>query len=219
LAPIALEQPIQSITCNPPPNATIGGKDLDYIEVKGVAWSGGGRNVHRVDVSIDGGKSFIGSELYKPADLRKKERRMCQWGWYHFSAKVPVPKDVQNKLKAGKKHEFVICSKGVSGDYNVQPERPEPVYNSRGIQINHYYRVPVTADPTLNKGTLIRNVEQDKKDRFRNKPTGGKFHIPWKPLNGDMDHERINKNDREQTWDEDYYNFAHTKLNKGRWQV
>eukprot|EP01084_Bolivina_argentea_P301132 519427_1 len=73
IAPIALEQPIQSIVCNPPPNSTIGGRNMEYVDVKGVAWSGGGRNVHRVDVSIDGGKSFIGSELYKPADLREKK--------------------------------------------------------------------------------------------------------------------------------------------------
>ncbi len=38
-----------------------------------MAWSGSARNVHRVDVSIDGGKSFIDSELYKPKELRKKE--------------------------------------------------------------------------------------------------------------------------------------------------
>lgn len=209
LGPIALEQPIQSVVCNPPPNAVLGGEGMEYIEVKGVAWSGGGRNVHRVDVSIDGGKSFVGTELYKPADLRARERRMCQWGWYHFSAKVPVPADVVQKLKDGKKHKFEILSKAVSGDFNVQPSEAEHVYNARGIQINHYYRVPVTADGNLPKGAIIRNVEQDKKDRFRNKPSGGQFRIPWKPLNGDMDKERVNKNDREQSWDKGHYDWGH----------
>eukprot|EP00483_Globobulimina_turgida_P007701 UN07716 len=135
---------------------------------------------------------------------------MCQWSWYHFSAKVPIPEAIRAKLRAGKKHKFEILSKGVSADYNVQPEHPEPVYNARGIQINHYYRVPVVADPKMRLGEIIRNTKQDKMDRFRNKPTGGKFWIPWKPHNGDMDNERINKNDQGGVWEENYYNYAHT---------
>eukprot|EP01083_Nonionella_stella_P159677 521116_1 len=208
IAPIALEQPIQSITCFPPPNSTIGGKNIDHILVKGVAWSGGGRNVHRVDVSIDGGDSFVGSELYKPADLRERENRMRQWGWYHFSAKVPIPENIQQKLRSGKQHSFEITSKGVSGDYNVQPECPEPVYNARGIQVNHWYVVPVTCDPKLRDGKVIRNHQQDKRDKFRNKPTGGKFWIPWEAPGTPR---RVNQSEIEQTFDEHYYNYAHVK--------
>merc|ERR1712003_305258 len=47
------ELPIQSVTCIPKPGSTID-DDEEEIEVQGWAWSGGGRNIYRVDVSVDG---------------------------------------------------------------------------------------------------------------------------------------------------------------------
>jgi hypothetical protein len=55
-APIVQEMPVQSLVCNPPQNSVLGMKGATDITVKGVAWSGGGRKIERVDVSIDGGK-------------------------------------------------------------------------------------------------------------------------------------------------------------------
>jgi sulfite oxidase len=199
-APIALEQPIQSMICNPPPNATIGGRNLRAIEVRGVAWSGGGRGVHRVDCSIDGGKSFYGAELFKPLDLDHKEIRMRQWGWYHFRCEVPLTEVQISALKRRESIKIDCCSKAVNGDYNVQPETPGPVYNARGIQINHYYHVPISVDGRRDKSVIIRDDEAAEKARFRNYPTGGRFLIPWKNTDGSQDEERINKSE------EDYEN-------------
>jgi hypothetical protein len=64
-APIVQEMPVQSFVCNPTQNTIMGGKNATDITLKGVAWSGGGRKIERVDVSIDGGKTWTAAELYK----------------------------------------------------------------------------------------------------------------------------------------------------------
>jgi sulfite oxidase len=48
--------PVQSLVCNPSQNSIVGARGATDITVTGVAWSGGGRKIERVDVSIDGGK-------------------------------------------------------------------------------------------------------------------------------------------------------------------
>ena len=94
-APIVQEMPVQSLVCNPPQNSIVGGKAATDITVKGVAWSGGGRKIERVDVSIDGGKTWTAAELYKPIE----QRRNRHWAWTQFSKTIPLPEDIPNKLK------------------------------------------------------------------------------------------------------------------------
>lgn len=60
-APITQELPVQSLVCQPPQNSVIGARAATDITLKGVAWSGGGRKIERVDVSIDGGKNWTGA--------------------------------------------------------------------------------------------------------------------------------------------------------------
>ena len=169
LAPIVQEMPVQSLVCQPAINDVIGvGKDADEVEVKGVAWSGGGRGINRVDVSIDGGETFTAAELVKPV----QQIRNRQWGWYHFNKKVKLPEDIKRKLRAGKPVTLDVTSKALNGDWNAQPERPEPYYNSRGVCINHWYHVPVTLDPNTS------GVKHE--PTHRNVPTGGEFRYTYR---------------------------------------
>lgn len=171
-APIIHEQPVTSFVCNPPQNATVGMKDGTDITFKGVAWSGGGRAIERVDVSVDGGTNWTAAELYKPITQRYNHH----WAWTQFSMTVPLPKDVQEKLKRGEVAELDITSKGLDSAFNVQPSEMAPYWNARGIAINHWYHVKVKLDPKLNKGEIIRN---ELEEGFANTPTGGKFDRPW----------------------------------------
>lgn len=118
-APIVQEMPVQSLVCNPPQNSIIGGKSATDIAVKGVAWSGGGRKIERVDVSIDGGKNWQAAELYKPIE----QRRNRHWAWTQFYQTIPLPEDVRERLKKGQQVELDIVSKAMNSDFNVQPER------------------------------------------------------------------------------------------------
>jgi sulfite oxidase len=120
--------PVQSLVCNPPQNSLIGMKNGTDIEVKGVAWSGGGRKIERVDVSIDGGKNWTAAELYKPVE----QRRNRHWAWTQFSKTLPLPEEVKQKLAKGQQVTLDVTSKAMNSDFNVQPERMEPYWNARG---------------------------------------------------------------------------------------
>ena len=125
-APIVQEMPVQSLVCNPPQNSVVGMKNATDITIKGVAWSGGGREIQRVDVSIDGGKNWLPAELYKP--IQQGWNR--HWAWTQFYQTITLPDDIQTKLKNGEKVQLDLVSKALNSDFNVQPERMEPYWNA-----------------------------------------------------------------------------------------
>ena len=188
-------QPVTSIICNPPQSTVIAGSP-DFVEVKGVAHSFGGTGLNRVDVSIDGGKTWTASEMYKPEDLLKKERYQKMWSWNLFSKKVPLTQAHKEQLATGRPLELELVSKAVDTQFNVQPEYPDSYYNPRGIVINHMYRVPVTIDPNVTRAARNHKDRQQQRNNyykpdpnvtpgtrtgqeFPNKPTGGVFREPW----------------------------------------
>lgn len=69
-APAIQESNVQSAICSPRPGTNVEGP-TDSLEVKGYAFSGGGRKIIRVDVSADGGKTWTTAEL-EPADKSNK---------------------------------------------------------------------------------------------------------------------------------------------------
>jgi sulfite oxidase len=170
--PIIHEQPVTSFICNPPQNATIGAKNATDITLKGVSWSGGGRKIERVDVSIDGGKNWQAAELYKPIEQRYNHH----WAWTQFFLTVPLTDEIKAKLKKGEKVEMEVTSKALDSGFNVQPSEMAPYWNPRGIAINHWYRVKIQLDPTLEKGEIVRHEPEE---GFPNTPSGGKFDRVW----------------------------------------
>jgi sulfite oxidase len=56
---------VQSAITQPYNGAAVS-KGIKEIDVKGYAWSGGGRGIVRVDVSSDGGATWHTAELRKP---------------------------------------------------------------------------------------------------------------------------------------------------------
>lgn len=171
--PVIHEQPVTSFVCNPPQNCTMGAKGgLDEITLKGVSWSGGGRKIERVDVSIDGGKNWTAAELYKPIEQRYNHH----WAWTQFHQTIKLPEEVKNKLKCGQKVHLDVSSKAVDSAFNVQPETMAPYWNPRGIAINHWYHSKITLDPSLKAGETVKG---DSEFGFSNTPSGGKFDRQW----------------------------------------
>ncbi len=179
------EMPVQSLICQPPQNSTIGARGgLDKIKLKGVAWSGGGSGIKRVDISIDGGKHFMDSTLYKPV----VQRRRGEWGWTLFNREVELDEATKKRLAKGEKVNVILVSKAVDSSFNVQPENPEPYVNPRGNGANHWYRVAVTLDPALPAGQVVNPMAQLADDgRYANFPSGGAFKIPQKEAGWDTD--------------------------------
>jgi len=116
------------------PHKPASGSEHQYTtSVKGWAYSGGGRGIVRVDVSADNGLTWHTAELLEGAD----QHPFRAWAWTFWEAEVPVP--LQKKA-------FKICCKAVDTGYNVQPERPQPIWNARGLNNNSWHRVQVAVD-------------------------------------------------------------------------
>ena len=123
------ELPVQSGILEPTNNFTIPA-DEESVTLKGYAWSGGGRGINRVDVSIDGGKTWQTAHLVEQPD--QPFRRV--WAWTQWELTVDLPNDVQDD-------KFEVVCKAVDSSYNSQPERFDGIYNRRGVLSHAWNRI------------------------------------------------------------------------------
>eukprot|EP00039_Didymoeca_costata_P015873 m.275784 g.275784 ORF g.275784 m.275784 type:complete len:649 (+) comp16295_c0_seq2:1254-3200(+) len=119
--PVIQTLPVQSIICSPAHLSTLPG-DSEAVELRGVAWSGGGRGVCRVEVSIDGGKTFTSAKLQnRPHEMQSKVQSdapcpMPQagmgrlWAWQQFTAEIKLPTSIKEQLAGGDKVELELVS-------------------------------------------------------------------------------------------------------------
>uniref|UniRef100_A0A8D8G340 sulfite oxidase n=1 Tax=Culex pipiens TaxID=7175 RepID=A0A8D8G340_CULPI len=128
-APAIQNMPVTSAICSPASGEKIKAEN-GFITVKGYAWSGGGQEVIRVDLSVDGGNSWVVADLDQ---VEKNTGRGRHWSWSLWTAKIPV--------KPGQKLE--IWSRAVDDNYNGQPETFKNIWNLRGVVGNAYSRVKV----------------------------------------------------------------------------
>ncbi|CAH0474508.1 unnamed protein product [Peronospora belbahrii] len=105
--------------------------DSSILTVKGYAWSGGGRNIIRVDVSTDGGKTSTPAELHESG---KRQTYNRAWAW--------TPWEIDVKIPLGTTKLDIVC-KAVDASYNVQPDTIAPIWNMRGILNNAWHRIHV----------------------------------------------------------------------------
>lgn len=112
------EMPVNAVICDPR-----GGTRLAAgpITIRGYALTGGDRQVVRVDLSADGGKTWIETELSGGAE---------PWSWRLWQARVELP--------AGR-HELVV--RAVDSAANTQPEDLAHVWNMKGYVNNAWHRV------------------------------------------------------------------------------
>mmetsp|Transcript_2114 Transcript_2114/g.4090 ORF Transcript_2114/g.4090 Transcript_2114/m.4090 type:complete len:406 (-) Transcript_2114:770-1987(-) len=107
------------------------------FEVKGYAYSGGGRAISRVDVSIDNGKTWDQARLTRAVngdDQVQNIRTYKAWAWCQWRYTVKIPHGV---------NEVCICCKAVDDQYNQQPHEVEPIWNVRGVLNTSWGRVVV----------------------------------------------------------------------------
>lgn len=129
-APAIQEMPVISAICKPESSENVKvvqGK----INVKGYAWSGGGRKIVRVDVTNDQGETWHTANL-DDQDTNAKDGR--HWSWTLWSVDLPVQKGWK---------ETEIWAKAVDASYNVQPETVKNIWNLRGFLCNAYHKVKV----------------------------------------------------------------------------
>lgn len=133
-APAIQETPVQSaiVSLKDLPRGNrllqVYGMEEDAIEVKGYAFAGGGRDIVRVDVSADDGRTWMQAELL-PDDAKGSRR----WAWKQW--RLVLPRRVAGRT-------FVV--KAIDEGYNTQPEGYEAQYNFRGNLTSGWHRVPYT---------------------------------------------------------------------------
>lgn len=127
------EMPVQSVITSPQAGAVFHAGDISTI--KGFAYSGGGKGIVRVDVSIDGGNTW------KTASLGDGSQQPMHraWAWTLWECDVEIPGDLEGQ-------EIQVVCKAVDASYNSQPESVKGIWNLRGIINNAWHRVNVAVE-------------------------------------------------------------------------
>ncbi len=97
------------------------------VRVGGYAFAGGTRSISRVDISTDGGQTWTQAELLEDQG---------RWAWRLWRATL--------ELSAGQ-HE--LMARAWDSAANLQPERPESVWNTKGYVNNSWARIRLNARP------------------------------------------------------------------------
>ncbi|KAJ4752033.1 Nitrate reductase [NADH] [Rhynchospora pubera] len=107
------------------------------VTIAGYALSGGGRGIERVDISVDGGKTWIEASTHQKDDVQyiPDDISSDKWAWVLFKAVVDITEDTE------------IIAKAVDSSANVQPEHVETIWNLRGILNTSWHRVRLQIAP------------------------------------------------------------------------
>lgn len=163
--PVIQTMPVQSIVCVPEDGTTVSAADVlrGGVPVEGVAWSGGGRGICRVEVSVDGGESFTAAHI-KPfppeassaeAKVRPEFGAGRNWAWRQWTETMPLPEAARKDLEAGRPAQLTLAVRAVDGDFNSQPEHMNQCWNVLGVQVNHWNKVKLNIDPALPAGHMV----------------------------------------------------------------
>ncbi|KAG6003190.1 hypothetical protein E4U21_002267 [Claviceps maximensis] len=162
--PHVLKNPA-STTC--PSQGAVG----QEINMTGYAFSGGGRSIIRVDVSLDGGTSWKQAYLLPDCVTKNGTPSPCQghgaWAWKRWTFKGHIPLDVLEKKSyqqvSGRVTTISTTSaqstdtnkdqrcttvlvKATDDSYNTQPESHAATWNLRGNLASAWHRVRVCTD-------------------------------------------------------------------------
>jgi sulfite oxidase len=118
------------------------------VSLSGYAYSGGGRAIVRVDVSLDGGATWSQAQLL-PDDTSSpsKDDSHGSWSWKRWRYDGMIPRSVlQSEHGAGNKLCTSFVCKATDESYNTQPQSHAATWNVRGNLATAWHRVRVCAD-------------------------------------------------------------------------
>ncbi|CAJ2499636.1 Uu.00g024890.m01.CDS01 [Anthostomella pinea] len=105
------------------------------VQLEGYAYSGGGREIQRVDISLDGGGTWDQARLVDDEKLEQGSKAWCWKRWRYEGTLPTVPDDDKGEAKT----TFVV--KATDDAYNTQPETHKSIYNLRGNLATAWHRV------------------------------------------------------------------------------
>lgn len=117
--------------------STTRGNKVQPVAAQGYAVSGGGREITRVDISLDGGQTWDQAELLPDTWTGNKA-----WAWkrWRYLGQLKSPRQ-------GACAQVVV--KATDNSYNVQPETHASIFNVRGNLANAWHRVIVCPECTV----------------------------------------------------------------------
>jgi sulfite oxidase len=116
------EQAVNAVVTSPRPGDRL---RAGALRVEGIALAGGGRRVERVEISLDGGRSWTAAALGAEESA---------WAWRFWDATVTLAAGAQ---------EIVV--RAWDSAAQTQPSTIEQVWNFKGYMNNAWARVPVLA--------------------------------------------------------------------------
>jgi len=135
--PAIQDMPVNSAISSPAPKEKVVLSPDGTLEMKGWAFSGGGRGIARVEVSADG-QNWTSAELHRPPNQALGRT----WAWTFWTAHLPLAESLAKPGKA-----LTVMCKAVDAQYNVQPESIDSIWNIRGVLCNSWHRVRVMITP------------------------------------------------------------------------
>lgn len=127
--------------------------DDSVLRMEGYAYSGGGNEIQRVDVSIDAGKTWDQAVLVQ--EDMKLEKGHGAWCWkrWRYQGKLTLG-DMPEPPTSGGERRTTLMVKATDDAYNTQPETHRSIYNLRGNLATAWHRVSLDVDS---------EADQDKK--------------------------------------------------------
>lgn len=108
----------------------------EALTVTGYAYSGAGKAVIRVDVSIDGGKTWAQADITRASKMQGV-RSGRAWAWVQWRYFTVVPQDCPCPGQS------IILCKAIDDQYNQQPHDGSAIWNLRGILNTSWGRVTI----------------------------------------------------------------------------
>ncbi|KAI2627921.1 Oxidoreductase, molybdopterin-binding domain-containing protein [Hypomontagnella submonticulosa] len=105
------------------------------VQIEGYAYSGGGREIQRVDVSLDGGETWDQAQLIDDTKLERGSKAWCWKRWKYETKLSEIAKASNGEAKT------TLVVKATDDAYNTQPETHKSIYNLRGNLATAWHRV------------------------------------------------------------------------------
>ncbi|KAB5584972.1 Oxidoreductase, molybdopterin-binding domain-containing protein [Coniochaeta sp. 2T2.1] len=115
------------------------------VALQGYAYSGGGREISRVDISLDGGKTWDQASLVDDWE-QSHSKGSKHWAWKRWRyvgqlPRLPIPSSA-DELDV-RRHCTELVVKATDDAYNTQPGDHGGIYNVRGNLATAWHRVKV----------------------------------------------------------------------------
>jgi sulfite oxidase len=132
------------------------------VALQGYAYSGGGREISRVDVSLDGGRTWDQADLVDDWNRRGRPRGNKHWAWKRWRYVGQLPQQLESPPTStstsgedkdgGGRRCTELVVKATDDAYNTQPGDHKGIYNVRGNLATAWHRVKVCGKCAGGKG-------------------------------------------------------------------